>query len=130
MTLNIPPIVFGLTWIILYILQATAAMQRQFNIDNVGYEWSTSLTLFVVALFTGMSFMPLFFMLESFLLGFLALISSWALYFAAMILFFQEHIVSGWLMLPTLVWLSFVVLYYINIWYVTIMEQKPFFTMK
>jgi tryptophan-rich sensory protein len=117
-SLYIPPVIFGLVWVVLYVLQASATMLRQFNADNIGYVWSLSLTLYVIALFVGVSFMPLFFKMQSYLLGFLSLVASWGLHLTVLIMFFQEYIVSGWLMLPTQIWLTIALFYFCNIWYI------------
>lgn len=127
-TLNIPPFIFGLAWFFLYILEAAAAMVRQFNSDNVGYNWSLSLTLYVVTLFVGVSFMPAFFLFRSFVFGMISLTATWALHLTVLIMFFKEYPISGWLYLPTQIWLTIAVFYFINLWYRNFNRKKIFFT--
>lgn len=56
-------------------------------------------------------------------MGFVALVSAWALYMTTMIYFFQEYILSGWLLLPTQIWLTFVIGYFMNLWYVNFSKK-------
>lgn len=121
---RLPPWLFGVVWTVLYILQAVAVMLRQFNSDNPLHAWSTSLTLYVVALCVGTLFMPVFFKFHQFFLSALIMFASWGLNLAVLIYFFDEHLVSAWLMLPTQIWLTFATIYFLNIWYLN--EGKKF----
>ena len=117
MNFTFPPWLFGIVWTILYALQATAVMLFQFNVDNPTNEWSVALTLYLVAFFVGNAFMPVFFAMRSMLLSAVVMFSAWGLHLGVLILFFEEHLVSGWLMLPTQIWLTIATFYFLNLWY-------------
>ena len=100
-----PPVVFGIVWSCLYALMGTAAALLQDS--NAGDGWSFELTLFVVFLGVSWLFSFAFFSLHNLLLSLVVVVASLGMSVAVVYYFFQAHLVSGWLFLPTCVWVGF-----------------------
>ena len=100
------PFWFGIVWPILYALQALACELYQYYND---VSWDTTLTLFVV--FSGVSgiFTLVFFYFKSLWISLFVMISATGLSITTCYYFFAESTtpVSGFLFLPTVLWIIF-----------------------
>jgi len=78
-----------------------------FQLDTVGNDWTTALTL--VAIYFGINFffIPAFFYAHMFLLAFIIMLFASAVAIIACVYLFDEHTISGWLFLPTTIWSVF-----------------------
>lgn len=95
-------------WAILWLLQATACF---LYLRHLGEQWTTAITLVVVALPCAMLALPAFFRMRIATLSLTLLIAALGLDIAACVLFFKVHLVSGWLILPTTVWLGYLIVW-------------------
>jgi benzodiazapine receptor len=108
------PIVFMIVWTVLYTLQATAAaLFQDKNNDGV---WSLELTLFVIFLGVSSLYTIVFFRFHAIRLATIIVLGSLGLSVAVLCLYFDDYLLSGWLFLPTVVWLAFALYLSIAIW--------------
>lgn len=106
--------VFGIVWPILYVLQASACWLLQDN--NASNAWSFELTLYVIFLGVSTLFSPVFFKLRSNLVAFVIMILSVGLGITVNYFFFANYLLSGWLFLPTNIWIVFATYLMLCIW--------------
>lgn len=103
---NPPDWVFGPAWTLLYILMGIAAWlvwRRGWEIQSV----RVALVLFAVQLVFNLLWSVIFFGLRSPGLALAEIIILWALILATAIQFFRLDVVSGVLLLPYLLWVTF-----------------------
>ena len=105
---NKPPLsppgwLFPVVWTILYILMGIAS----YLVLTSGKPNQTALTIYGVQLFFNFFWSILFFNMQSYLFAFIWLVILWLLIFATSILFHQISKLSGYLILPYLLWVTF-----------------------
>ena len=107
-TLNKPPLsppgwLFPVVWTVLYILMGIAS----YLVLTSGKSNQTALTIYGVQLFFNFFWSILFFNMQSYLFAFIWLVILWLLIFVTSVLFHQIFKLSGYLMLPYLLWVTF-----------------------
>ena len=107
-TLNKPPLsppgwLFPVVWTILYILMGIAS----YLVLTSGKPNQTALTIYGVQLFFNFFWSIIFFNMQSYLFAFIWVVILWLLIFATSIFLHQIYKLSGYLMLPYLLWVTF-----------------------
>ncbi len=103
-TLSPPPWVFSIIWSILYTLIGTAGWTFQ---ENNHDDWDVALTWVVVFLAVSSLFSLFFFFVKENFISFIIMIASLALATTADYYLFCGHLLSGYLFLPTVIWVAF-----------------------
>jgi translocator protein len=114
--LNPPNWLFGPAWTILFSLMAFAAW-RIWKLD-VTPEQSAALWLFTAQLIVNAAWSWSFFGLQSPVSGIVVIIPFLALVIATTLAFWRLDAVSGWMMLPYPLWVSFATYLNVGIWWV------------
>lgn len=102
---NPPNWVFGPVWGILYILMAVAAWLVWRQVGLIGA--AIPLAVYLLQLILNATWSWLFFGRHSLALAFLEILVLWLAIFWTMILFWRLNVISGVLLLPYLLWVSF-----------------------
>ncbi len=109
-----PSWVFGPVWTTLYALMAVAAWLVW---DRVGFTvGAVALTLYAVQLVLNVAWSGLFFGLRSPALGTLCVIILWIAILATIIAFWRIYPVSGVLLIPYIVWVSYASALTYSVW--------------
>lgn len=104
--LNPPGWVFGPVWTLLYLLMAISAWLVWKKGLNSPYV-KIALFLFLLQLLVNVLWSVSFFGLHSPALAFGVIIILWLLILFTIIYFFKVNALSGWLMVPYILWVSF-----------------------
>lgn len=99
------PWIFGVVWPILYLLQASACWLLQES--NAGDEWTFELTLYCIFLGISTLWTPVFFKIQCNMASLIIMLLSTGMATATVYYFFVAHTLSGWLFLPTAIWVLF-----------------------
>lgn len=115
-TWNPPSWLFGPVWTLLYILMAVSLwlVRREPNVDEPMRQ--RALALFAIQFLLNLAWTPLFFGLHSPGLAFVGICLLWIALLAAMLAFGRVRALSGYLLLPYLLWVSFALVLNGTIW--------------
>ena len=103
-SLSPPPVVFSIVWSILYTLIGTAGwLYQEHNKD----EWDASLTWLVVFIGVSTLFTFFFFFVKDNFVSFVIMIGSLGTAITADYYLFSNYLVSGYMFLPTVIWVAF-----------------------
>jgi translocator protein len=109
-----PSWVFGPAWTILYLLMGIAL----FLVWNSHHPLKkTAMGIFLVQLALNGLWSPVFFGLESPVIGLLVIVPLWIMILVCIRIFFLIHKTASYLMVPYLLWVSFATLLNASIWY-------------
>lgn len=100
--LSPPKILFPIVWTILYILMGIASYLVIIRKDN-----SKALIAYGVQLLLNFYWSILFFNMQAYLFAFIWLVALWVAIIVTMILFYRVTRVSGYLLIPYLLWVTF-----------------------
>jgi tryptophan-rich sensory protein len=103
-TLSPPPYVFSIVWSILYTLIGTAGWLFQ---EHNNDDWDRALTWLVVFLVVSSFFSFFFFFVKENFISFMVMVASLGLAITADYYLFIGYLVSGYLFLPTVIWVAF-----------------------
>lgn len=100
-----PSLAFAtLVWSTLWLLQATATFLYLRHLER---QWTVDVTLLIVSLPFAIFALPSFVRLKIVLLALTMSVVALGLDIAVCIRYFKVNLVSGWLILPTVVWLGY-----------------------
>lgn len=97
---------FGPVWTALYILMAVAAWNVYLKSGGL-HQAALPLTLFFIQLLLNIGWSAIFFGKRSLSLAFVEIVVLWLFIFGTMLAFWKVSSLSGWLMLPYLLWVSY-----------------------
>ena len=109
-----PAWLFGPVWTALYLMMAVAAWLVWRRRQAVDVRWP--LILFTLQLVLNATWSWLFFALKSPGIAFLELVALWCAILCTLVLFWRTTALSGWLMLPYLLWTTFALALNLAIW--------------
>lgn len=107
---NLPAIVFPIVWSILYVLMGIAA----YFVDEEGDD--KAIRLYYIQLFVNLLWTPVFFGLKSLLWGMIVALLLAILVILTAIKFYQSRKLSGYLMIPYVIWSLFALYLTISIY--------------
>lgn len=110
-----PPIVFSIVWPILYLLMGIAAY-RIYMRRKEGEDVKKALTLYAVQLILNFMWSIIFFRFKLYGLAFIELIILFLFIVFTTIEFFKKDKISGFLMLPYVIWVGFAAILNFYIW--------------
>lgn len=102
-SLSPPGWLFPIVWTIIYILIGIAS----YFVWISNKRNQTALTVYIIQLFFNFFWSIIFFNLELYLIAFIWLVILWLLILTTTILFYQIEKISGYLMIPYLLWVTF-----------------------
>jgi len=102
--LSPPPAVFSIVWSILYTLIGTAGWLYQ---EHNGDDWDVALTWVVIFLGVSTSFTFFFFFVKDNFVSFIIMLGSLGTGITAVYYLFHGYLLSGYLFLPTVIWVAF-----------------------
>jgi tryptophan-rich sensory protein len=109
-----PDWVFGPVWSTLYLMMAVAAWLVWRRRSTTDVRWP--LALFAAQLVLNAAWSWLFFALKSPGVALLELAALWCAILSTLVLFWRRAALSGWLMLPYLLWTTFALALNLAIW--------------
>lgn len=107
---NLPAIVFPIVWSILYVVMGIAA----YFVDEEGDD--KAIRLYYIQLFVNLLWTPVFFGLKSLLWGMIVALLLAILVILTAIKFYQSRKLSGYLMIPYVIWSLFALYLTISIY--------------
>ena len=107
---NLPAIVFPIVWSILYVVMGIAA----YFVDEEGDD--KAIRLYYIQLFVNLLWTPVFFGLKSLLWGMIVALFLAILVILTAIKFYQSRKLSGYLMIPYVIWSLFALYLTISIY--------------
>jgi tryptophan-rich sensory protein len=111
---NPPNWVFGPVWGILYILMAVAAWLVWRHLGFIGA--AVPLTVYLLQLVLNAAWSWLFFGRQNLPLAFVEILALWLAILWTIILFWNSNIISGILLLPYLLWVTFASILNLSLW--------------
>jgi len=113
---NPPNAVFGPVWSVLYVLMGIA-FARVWHLSPAGPEKRRALVLFAVQLILNLAWTPLFFGAHLTGLALIEILTLWGFILLTLLSFRRLDPVSGWLLLPYLVWVSYATYLNAGLWW-------------
>jgi tryptophan-rich sensory protein len=107
-----PPSVFGPVWTALYTLMGAATAMVWHSKDR-----APALTIFAIQLVTNFLWTPVFFGLQRFDLAVIVIGMNWTALVAMTIAYARRRRIAGWLVVPTLAWVTFATALNVALWW-------------
>jgi tryptophan-rich sensory protein len=107
-----PGSVFGPVWTVLYTLMGTAT----WLVWTRGRDRSAALAVFAFQLVTNFLWTPVFFGLQQYGLAVIVIVLNWIAVLAMALTYGRQNRLAGWLVVPTLLWVTFATALNVAIW--------------
>ena len=114
---NPPNWIFMLVWTVLYILMAVAAALVWDKIKENTEEVKQALLFFVIQLILNSIWSYLFFGLKNPMLALIEIVLLWLMIYETYLKFIKINKISGYLLIPYLIWVAFAAVLNASIWW-------------